>query len=194
MNEVRFPVVRARTMTRLVLVPVLALAALTGCFWRNEKVVERPPVHFFENILTSSMTVADRLAADLAIRRVSPSQPILAASFVNIDNLEKSSTLGRVVSEQIATRLAQHGYRIVEVKLRQSSIFVKKDEGEFMLSREVKEISTDNEAYAVLVGTYAVTDYSVFLSARLVRAGDSVVLTGQEYELDRNIVTDAMLE
>lgn len=184
----------ARRGIHRLLVSALAAMTLAGCFWRTEKTVERPPVHFFENILTSSMTVADRLAAELALRQISPSQPILAASFVDIDQLEKSSTLGRVVSEQIATRLAQHGYRVVEIKLRQSSIFVKKDEGEFLLSREVREISTTNDVYAVLVGTYAVTDYSVFLSARLVRAGDSVVLTGQEYELDRNIVTDAMLE
>jgi len=46
------------------------------------------------------------------------SAPIVVATLVNIDNLEQSSTLGRTVSEQVASKLANMGYTVKEVKLR----------------------------------------------------------------------------
>ena len=42
------------------------------------------------------------------------------ATLVNIDALDRSSTLGRLVSEQVAARFAQQGRAMVELKLRQA--------------------------------------------------------------------------
>ena len=43
---------------------------------------------------------------------------IVVATFVNINDLEDSSTLGRLIAEQVSSRLTQVGYRVVELKLR----------------------------------------------------------------------------
>lgn len=147
----------------------------------------------YSNILESSYVAADSLAKGLRFRGITLDMPILAASFVNIDDLTQSSTLGRIVSEQIASRLAQHGFKIIETKLRQGSIFIKKRKGEFLLSRELLDLSANQGAQAVLVGTYAVSEYFIFISARVVRTEDSSVITGYDYELPQDKTTKSML-
>ncbi|HRW64284.1 MAG TPA: FlgO family outer membrane protein [Candidatus Competibacter sp.] len=109
-------------------------------------------------------------------------EPLLAATFVDINNLETSSGLGRVIGEQIGSRFAQQGFTVIEIKMR-NNIFVAEGAGEFALSRSVKEISQSHNAAAVIAGTYAVGRQSVFVNARLIRATDNQVLASHDYVL-----------
>ena len=147
----------------------------------------------YSNILEASYYAADNLSKGLRFRDFSPDMPVLAASFVNIDDLEQSSTLGRTISEQIASRLAQQGFKIIETKLRQGSIFIQKGKGEFLLSRDLLNLSINQGAQGVLVGTYAVSKHFIFVSARIVRTEDSSVITGYDYELPQDKTTRSML-
>ena len=148
----------------------------------------------YSTVLESSYLAGDRLARALLHRHFPLDTPIMAASFVNIDNLTKSSTFGRIISEQISSRLAQHDFRIIEVKLRQESIFIKKGQGEFMLSRELKDLGDSREIRAVLVGTYAVSEYFTFVSARIVRVEDSSVLASYDYEVPNDTISKSILK
>ncbi|MBW1780236.1 MAG: hypothetical protein JRL30_05810 [Deltaproteobacteria bacterium] len=148
----------------------------------------------YSTVIESSYIAADRLARALLNRHFPLDTPIMAASFVNIDNLTTSSTFGRIISEQVASRLAQHGFRIIEIKLRQESVFIKKGQGEFMLSRELKDLGTSREIRAVLVGTYAISKYFIFVSARIVRTDDSSVLAGCDYEVPNDAITKSILK
>jgi hypothetical protein len=47
-------------------------------------------------------------------------QPLLVATFVNLEVLTESSRLGRLFSEQVGGRLAQRGYAVKELKLRET--------------------------------------------------------------------------
>lgn len=109
-------------------------------------------------------------------------EPLLAATFVDINNLEISSGLGRVIGEQIGSRFAQQGFTVMEIKMR-NNIYVAEGAGEFALSRSVKEISQSHNAAAVIAGTYAVGRQSVFVNARLIRATDNQVLAAYDYVL-----------
>jgi TolB-like protein len=120
-------------------------------------------------------------------------QPLLVSSFVNIDNLQQSSTFGRVIAEQIGSRFAQHGYKIIEMKMRTGSIFVQEKTGELVLSRQLREISFQHDAYAVVVGTYGESKESVYVTAKLVRAKDSVILSSYDYWLPVGPDTKQML-
>jgi len=180
----------------------LILMGLTGCVQKTVPAASTPrEVAFtlpdpqpYSNLLESSYAAADSLGRGLRFPGVSLDEQILAASFVNIDDLAKSSTLGRIVSEQIASRLAQHGFKIIEVKLRQESVFIEKGKGEFLLSREVLNLGSTRGAHAVLVGTYAVSKQFIFVSARVVRTEDSSVVTGYDYELPNDATTKSMLK
>ena len=109
-------------------------------------------------------------------------EPLLAATFVDINNLETSSGLGRLIGEQIGSRFAQQKFTVIEIKMR-NNIFVAEGAGEFALSRSVREISQSHNAAAVIAGTYAVGRQSVFVNARLIRATDNQVLASYDYVL-----------
>ena len=125
-------------------------------------------------------------AADILISRAGPSidrsKAIVAASFVNIDNLHDSSSFGRIVSQQFSSRFTQKGYRVIEMLLR-NNIYIKEREGEFLLSRALKNISAQHDVQAVIVGTYAVASDNVYVVAKIVRAIDSTVLSSHDYTL-----------
>jgi TolB-like protein len=146
-----------------------------------------------QNLVTASYRAADALidgAKELHLLDENPrkngiftEQPILTTSFVNIDDLQQSSTFGRVIGEQIGSRIAQHGYKVIEMKMRTGSIFVQEHTGELVLSRELREISYQHDAYAIVVGTYADSKDSAYVTAKLVRTKDSVVLSSYDYKV-----------
>jgi len=104
-----------------------------------------------------------------------------------------SSNLGRIVSEQIASRLTQLGYSTREMKFR-GSFLVRKGGGEFVLSRRVQAISKKQEAQAVVTGVYAVARNDVYVTLRLIRAGDSSIISSYDYMLPMGPDTVALLD
>jgi TolB-like protein len=132
------------------------------------------------------LTAANYKAAEYLIGKLPKGMlkdsPLLVASFVNIDNLNESSTFGRMVSEQISSRFKQLGYTAIEMKLR-TTIFIKEGSGEFLLSRELSDISSKYNANAVVVGTYAIASDRVYLTVRIVNAADSTILASYDYNI-----------
>jgi len=133
------------------------------------------------DIMKVNYTAVDSLLKKLPVELPKGSL-ILVASFVNLDDLSESSTFGRVVSEQIASRFKQRGYTAIELKLR-TTVFIKKGSGEFLLSRELSDIGIKHRAQAVVVGTYAVARDRVYLTARVVNVRDSRILNSYDYQI-----------
>lgn len=153
-----------------------------------------PPVQAFTHVLETSYVTADVLAQALFQRDFLFEYPIVAASFVNIDQLMQSSTLGRLIPEYVGSRMAQYGFNIIEIKLRQDSVFIKKDSGEFVLTRDLRHLNPLQDLHAVLVGTYAVSDQFVFVSARIVRVQDNMLIAGHDYEIPLDSVVRTLLK
>jgi TolB-like protein len=163
-------------------------SGISGCALPYEP--PRPTIQD-EDLVTASYRAADALSDQTPWLKESH-QPLLTATFVNVNALEDSSGLGRIIAEQVASRFAQQGFTMIEMKLR-SSVFIKEGAGEFVLSRSVRDISRTHNAAAVVAGTYAVGRYSVYVSARLIRATDSVILASYDYNLPLGPNTKALL-
>ena len=131
------------------------------------------------NLVHVGYRIADTLA-DNATQLIGPSDTLIVASFVSVNNLEQSSSFGRIIAEQIASRFAQRGQRVIEMKLRQNSIFISEGKGEFMLSRDLREISRTHNASAVVVGTYADGGDRMYVSARIVHPTDNIVIAATD--------------
>lgn len=144
----------------------------------------------------SDLILNSYLAADALLDQVpwlkARRQPLLTASFVNVNSLENSSGMGRMIAEQIASRFAQQGFTMIEVKLR-NNLFIKENAGEFVLSRSVKDISENHNVAAVIAGTYVVGRRSIYVNARLIRAADSLILAAYDYSLPLGPDTRALL-
>ena len=116
-------------------------------------------------------------------------RPIITASFVNIDDLMDSSSFGRITSQHVATQFTFSGYHVEEMLLRKN-VYIKQQEGEFLLSRELRNISAEHNAQAVIVGTYAVGNKHVYVTAKVIDASNSKVVASYDYEIliDKDVI------
>ena len=105
-----------------------------------------------------------------------------AATLVSVEHLGESSRLGRMFSEQIASRVVQRGVPVAEVRLREQ-LALQPGQGELLLSRELREVSQNHDAQAVVVGTYAVSGAMVYVSLKLVSPQGNQVVAATDYAL-----------
>lgn len=133
------------------------------------------------DIVAASYQAAERLVGT-SRQALDKDKPILVASLVNTANLQQSSNLGRIVAEQISSRLTQLGHDTREMRLR-GAFLIREGFGELALSRAVKDISQKQNAQAVVAGVYAVGKTNVYITLRLVRAEDGMILSAYDYVL-----------
>lgn len=132
-------------------------------------------------LIESNYQAAGHLMAS-AKPTLDKSAPIIVATFVSIDDLNRSSRLGRLFSEQVSAKITQLGYTVIELKLR-GTLFIKHSEGELLLSREVREISSSHNAQAVIVGTYAEGSTHIWINVKAVGAKSNVIVAAHDYAL-----------
>jgi TolB-like protein len=139
---------------------------------------------------------ANHAAADTLLKqlkdKLSPNQPLIAATLVSIDDLERSSTFGRLASEQISARFSQTGLRMIEMKFR-DNVYMRRDQGELLLTREIQHVAQSHQAQAVIVGTYAVSKDAVFVNLKVIEPTTNVVMAVHDYALSKDADMRSML-
>ncbi|MBF0424422.1 MAG: hypothetical protein HQL66_01185 [Magnetococcales bacterium] len=137
--------------------------------------------------LPQDMTESAYAAADAMVNeldeRMMPQQSILPVTFVNLDNLDETSSLGRLIARQMASRFTQRGYSVMEVKVRKD-LLIRKDQGEFVLSREMEKIGQEYKAKMLLVGHYTVAQNRVYVNAQVIRLKDKMALASRDFTLN----------
>lgn len=175
-------------MTKRLIGAIIALAPLFMFGCANHPEYISPPAVSAEK--ASPMVAASYEAVDelLKSQKLAPlvtahgSKGVLVATIADINNLKKSSAFGRLLSEQISSRFAQLGVHVNEVKLG-DNLYVNRNEGEFLLTRELSEIGATLNTETVLVGTYADGGGVIFVTLKLVRASDSRVSSAYNFSI-----------
>lgn len=108
--------------------------------------------------------------------------PVLVATVVNVNQLTRTTPLGRTLSEMYASQLSNAGFNVKELKLR-GDVYVKEGTGELLLSREIRDIAHQHNAGLVLVGTYSQAKQYTYVSLKLVRTADSRIMRSHDYAL-----------
>ncbi|MBU0892442.1 MAG: hypothetical protein KKH21_16390 [Gammaproteobacteria bacterium] len=138
----------------------------------------------------TSVIAANHHAADMLLQGapLDRDHAVLVATLVNVDRLSDSSRLGRIFSEQIAGRLVQRGLSVTELKMRES-VAMQREQGELLLSRELRDVSRAHDAQAVVVGTYAVSSTILYVSIKLVKPDGNLVVAAHNYAvpMDDNV-------
>lgn len=165
---------------------MLILTALAGCAAIPDYELAKR-----SEFIAANYAAVDKMIAASALP-IDKSQPLLIASLVNIDSLDQSSRFGRLISEQIATRLTELGYNVVEMKLR-NNVYIREGTGELLLSRDVRDLSKNYNAQAVVVGNYAVAAEFVYLTLKTVTVADNRVTGAANYLLPLNANTRELL-
>jgi len=108
--------------------------------------------------------------------------PVIVTTFVDLNDLTKTSVFGRMMAEKLIDDLNRSGFHVVEIR-RAQDIFVRKDVGELILTREASELADTTSARAVLAGTYVATTRSIIINARLIDVKSPQVLSTVSYEV-----------
>ncbi len=160
---------------------LIATFLITGC-----STSKTPKVITYEQAANSPLIPTNYIAADSLLEQlkysVAPNNTLIIATLVNIDELENSSTLGRLISEQISARFTQKNYRMVELKFRHN-VYMAQGQGEFMLTREIHELANTHSAQAVIVGTYAQSRDFVYINLKVIQPNTNTVLAVHDYAL-----------
>lgn len=160
------------------IIVILSACVLTACAQQG------PNYQAAENseFTRANHAAIDRLVSAPAIP-IERDFPLLVATMVNIDSMKQSSRLGRLVSEQYATRLTQLGYHVVEMKLRED-VYIREGTGELLLSRDVRDLAEKHyNAQVVVVGSYAVASGYVYLTLKAVTVADNRIIAAVNYLL-----------
>lgn len=174
-------------------IAVFAGAIMSGCSYLPFDTKSQPTYSSVANspFITNNYRAADALITQLG-NRVSNNQPIIVATIVNIDALSNSSTFGRLVSEQISARFSQQKYSMVELKFR-GDVYMKQDQGELLLTREIKSVAQSQNAQAVIVGTYAESGDTVYVNLKVIQPNTNIVLAVHDYAFPIDSNTRALL-
>lgn len=157
---------------------ILALT-LSGCISSSKP----EPTQSVKYDMTSvNYKAAEKLLADA---KLPLGAAVIMATVVNIDDIESSSTLGRLISEQISSRFVQAEMNVIEMKFREN-VYIKQNTGELMLTREIGKIAKTHSANAVVVGTYAMANSAVYVNLKIINPSTNVVIAATDYILPMN--------
>jgi hypothetical protein len=143
-------------------------------------------------MLTANTYAGDVLSVEL-LQRLGSGSGILAATMADMEELDDSSPFGRTSMQQVGSRVAQHGFKVLDVRLT-DAMRMDLRKGEFMLSRDTARIlAKEYNAHAVLVGLYSRSDDKIFVSVRAIRLDDAAIIGAYEYWLPKEGDVRAML-
>jgi len=121
--------------------------------------------HVYSNLNNTIIAVAEQLF-DTKSNKKNPSRVILT-SFVDLDNLENTSTFGRLLSESMFNELHIRKFLVTDFR-GQEAVSVNED-GEFHITRDVEKLKDIVDAVEyILVGTYVkFENQSLLINARI---------------------------
>jgi TolB-like protein len=131
-----------------------------------------------------------------AKQNIDDKQRILVTTIADINNLNDSAPLGRLIGEQVASRMIEKGFKVVEVRL-QDSVSLVPYTGEFILSRgvrELRELGRVQTVSRIVTGTYTVAEETIFITLKVLDFWDSKAVASYTYTLPMTKDIDQLLK
>jgi hypothetical protein len=145
-----------------------------------------------DSLIAGSRDAVDGLTNSVAAV-LPPGSGVLVASFVDAEELDETTSLGRLLAAQFSTGLTSQAFLVKESRLR-ANLALRPGQGEFVLSREAAALA--NQAFdvaAILYGFYTVDQDAVYVSARVALAEDGSVIASEDYALLNRRAVSRML-
>ncbi len=126
--------------------------------------------------------LADQLERNVDLKLSNASYMI--GSFVDLDNLNSTSPMGRLIAENLMHELQVRNWRIFEPRLMKN--FLINDGGEFVLSRDVKQLHDRYSVTGVVAGTYSVSNDYTVINARVINIETGVIASSAQVQIPSN--------
>ncbi|MCK5227309.1 MAG: hypothetical protein KAK02_03835, partial [Desulfobulbaceae bacterium] len=117
---------------------------------------------------------------------------LILTTVVSLDDLYQTTRFGRTLTEALSTCLFQYGFGVVEIR-KSEDLLIKGKTGELVLTRDAALIARQQEARAIVAGTYSLTAGSVIINLKLLGADSSEVLSVAGMEIPRGGAIDSLL-
>lgn len=108
-------------------------------------------------------------------KKMLPDKPIIITSFLNLENLNETNPLGRLIAEALIHEMQVRNFRIIDFRLSEKLFLT--ESSEHFLSRDPKRVKEKYEAAYVLTGSYTKTRNGWFINARIIDLSTSEVLS-----------------
>lgn len=167
--------------------PALLIAILTGC-------TSNP--YYYETKDTDLVEVSYDAVETLqhSLKRTIPENSlIIVSTLLNVDDLKKTSSFGRIISDQLASAYHNAGYRVIGMELP-IDLFVMKEGGALHLSDETKKILNNYGATAIVGGVYAPGKKAVYISLRMIDTASKNIISSTDLSVPMGPDAKALLE
>lgn len=151
----------------------------------SEAAALRSEIQGLANELSRNLADADPENGDLG-------KGLLICTFVELNKLSRTSSLGRYVAEQLMNEMQRRRYEVVEIRKSQA-VMLQEKRGEFGLSRDPAEISQTVSAGAMLTGTYISSKDSIVINARIIDNQSARLLSSATAIIPRNQLAEQLL-
>jgi TolB-like protein len=133
--------------------------------------------------------LADQLERNIDHKIINASY--LIGSFVDLNDMGKSSPMGRLIAENLMHELQVRSWRIFEPRLMKN--FMINEGGEFVLSRDVKQLQDKFGVTGVVVGTYVMSGDYAIVNARVVNVESSMVVSSGQIQIPSSWFSDSLM-
>jgi len=153
---------------------LLLIFLFSGCALMNDELIQK-----------NEDTVNSLITHNPSIR----SKTIIVTTITNEDNLNKSSTIGRTITEQLITDFIKRGIKVVETRMNKSNVItVRPRNGEFILTRNALNLAKIKNADAILVGTYSSYSHKLYVNIKLIDPTTNIIIASEDYILHSPLI------
>ncbi len=141
--------------------------------------------------ITSVYRMAKNITDQLVCSELTPIRaPIGVSVIVDLNNLRQTTDFGRLLSEDLISELQRKNMAVVDI--RSQTFMLINHQGEFYLSRSVKNLRDQYRLGYILVGTYSVGNFTTDVNARIINAQTGFVIATAHTSIPTQIVSDIL--
>jgi len=111
---------------------------------------------------------------------------LVILSIVNINNYRQASNFGRYISEDLIHAMKINGFRVLDYKVANSIIMNRN--GEYLFSRELKDLKKKRNLTYALSGTYTIYKDSVTINCRIVDISSGIVVSTAQVTVPKKLL------
>jgi len=173
-----------------VLAVSLAILLLSGC--GSKEVKPKTTTNYVSPVSLDNAinSIADQLRLDTTLDFKIDKGTIAVTSFVDLNQLGKTTQFGRILGESMISELFKRGFNVSEFR-GQGALSINKH-GEFYITRDVSRLTMEVPNTYVLVGTYAQIEDKTLLNIRILdnQSGKIVATAREIYNQDYCVLSD----
>lgn len=158
--------------------------------FRYEPISLIPSTSSAGTLNAASMFIAEQLE-----RNLSPemrSRALVVTDFVALNTLTETSQLGRLLAQNLMHEMQLRNWSVTDITFRKNILI--EANGEFSLSRDVKQLKPPVQAGSIITGTYVNTAEGLILNVRMIQVISGTVVSTAQVKLPTDRLISHLLD